>query len=73
MWFLVDPPVDTINAPAIIQTRHAGTFIDVDLTVLALEAVHTLTCVHGNIVSAGGAVLARLYFTLINLYFTVNT
>lgn len=65
-------PVDPIYALALIQTGHAGTFIDIDLAVLALEADHALTLVHANVVSTGGAVLTGTYLTLINLHLAVN-
>lgn len=65
-------PVDPVDALALIQTGHAGTFINIDLAVLALEASHALTLVCGNVVSAGGTVLAGSHLTLIDLYLTVN-
>lgn len=65
-------PVDPVYALALIQTGHAGTFINVDLAVLALEAGHALTCVCGDVVSAGGAVLAGMHLALIDLNLTVN-
>lgn len=67
-----DVPVDPVYALALIQTGHAGTFINVDLTVLALETSHALTRVHGHVVMAGGAILAGLHLTLIDLHPTVN-
>lgn len=65
-------PVDPIYALALIQTGHAGTFINVDLAVLALEASHTLTRVCCDVVSAGGAILAGMHLTLIDLHLAVN-
>lgn len=65
-------PVDPIYALALIQTGHAGTLINVDLAVLTLEARHALTRVHGDVVSAGGAVLTRMDLTLVDLHLTVN-
>lgn len=65
-------PVDPISALALIQAGHAGTFINVDLAVLALEAGHTLTRVGGDVVSAGGAVLAGMNLALIDLHLAVN-
>lgn len=65
-------PVDPVYALAPIQTGNAGTFINVDLTVLALEAGHALTCVCGDVVSAGGAVLAGMHLALVYLHLTIN-
>lgn len=65
-------PVDPIYALALIQTGHAGTFINVDLAVLALEAGHALTRVCGDVVSAGGAILAGMHLALIDLHLAVN-
>ncbi len=65
-------PVDPVYALALIQTRHASTFINVDLAVLALEAGHALTRIRGDVVSAGGTVLAGMCLTLIDLHLTVN-
>lgn len=65
-------PVDPVYALALIQTGDAGTFIYVDLAVLALEAGHALTRVRGDVVSAGGAVLAGMHLALINLHLAIN-
>lgn len=65
-------PVDPVYALSLIQTGHAGTFINVDLAVLALEAGHALTRVFGDVVSAGGAVLAGTRLALIDLHLAVN-
>ncbi len=65
-------PVDPIHALALIQTRHAGTFINVDLAVSALEASHALTCVFGNVVSTDAVILAGLHLALIDLHLTVH-
>lgn len=65
-------PINPINALALIQTRHAGTFVDVDLAVEALETFHALTSVHGDVIVAGGTILAGLRLALIDLRLTVN-
>lgn len=65
-------PVDPIFTPTLILTGCAGTFIDVDLAVSALEASHTLALVHGHQVSTRGPVLAWVYFTLIDLHLTIH-
>lgn len=65
-------PVDPIYATALIQTGHDGTFINVDFTVSALEASHALTCICGDMILAGGTVLAGMHLTFINLHLTVN-
>lgn len=68
----VNLPVDPVYALALIRTGNAGTFINVDLAVLALEAGHALTRVCGDVVSAGGAVLAGMHLALIDLHLAVN-
>lgn len=68
----VTVPVNPIYALALILTRHAGTFVDVDLTVSTLEAGHTLTHVSSNVISTGGAVLTGMYLALVNLHLTIN-
>lgn len=65
-------PVNPIYALSPIHTGHAGTFINIDLAVLALEAGHALTHVHGNVVLTGAAILTGMYLTLINLHLAVN-
>lgn len=66
------PPVDPVDTLALVQTGRAGTFVDVDLTVGALEADHTLAGVHGDVVVAGGSVLTGKLFTLINLSLAIG-
>lgn len=68
----VIPPVDPVYALSLIQTGHAGTFINIDLAVLALEAGHALTPVCGNVVLAGGTILAGMLLALIDLHLAVN-
>lgn len=66
------PPVDPVDAPAPVQTRRAGAFVDVDLAVGPLEAVHTPAGVGGHVVQAGPAVLAGTLLTLIDLGLAVG-
>lgn len=72
VWVWKCVPVDPVYARALIQTGHAGTFINVDLTVLTLETGHALTRVCGDVVSASGAILAGMQLTLVNLHIAVN-
>jgi len=65
-------PVDPVSAPAFIQTGAAGTFVDVDLAVLALEAGQALAGVRGDVVSAGAAVLAGTRLALVDLHLAIN-
>lgn len=67
-----DVPVDAINAPAVVQTGHAGAFINVDLAVLALESGRALTGIHGDVVDADAAILTGVELTLIDLNLTVH-
>lgn len=66
------PPVDPVDTLAPVETGCAGTFVDVDLTVGALEASHTLAGVCGDVVVAGGSVLTGKLFTLINLSLAIS-
>lgn len=66
------PPVDQVDAPALVQTGRAGTFVDVDLAVGPLEAVHTPAGVGSHVVQAGPAVLAGTLLTLIDLGLAVG-
>lgn len=66
------PPVYPVDTLALVQTRWAGTFVDIDLTVEALEAGHTMAGVHGDVVLASGTILTGMLFTLIDLSLTVS-
>lgn len=65
-------PVYPVYALALVQTGHAGAFINVDLAVSALEASHALTRVCSNVVTAGGAILTRTLLALVDFHLAVN-
>lgn len=65
-------PVHQVCTVALVETRTAGTLINVQLTVTALVPGHTLTGVQAHTVVAGGSMLAGLLLTLIDLHFTVH-
>lgn len=60
-----------IHTRAIVLTGSGGTFVDVQVTVIALKSRHTKTLIHVDTIFADGSILTRLRVAFINVHLTV--
>ncbi len=65
--------IHLIYTCAIVLTGLGGTFVDVQVTVVALKSRHTETLVGVNPIFTDGSILTRLKLAFINVLLTVQS